>query len=246
MLYNVHDKYIGRSLDLYGEFSEGEVEVFRQIVKPGAVILEVGANIGAHTVFLARAVAPEGRVFAFEPQRLVYQTLCANLALNSITNVSCWHAAVGRAAGEVLVPVLDYAQPNNFGGVSLGATREGEAVPVLTIDSLQLTRCALIKVDVEGMEREVLEGAVATIQRCKPLLYVENDRREKSAALIQTVDALGYALFWHRPPLFNPKNFAGNPDNVFGRIISANMLCCPKGGPYRIQGFESVALPAPP
>jgi len=245
MLYNVHDQYIGRSLDLYGEFSEGEVDVFRQIVKPGAVILEVGANIGAHTVFLARAAGPQGRVFAFEPQRIVYQTLCANLALNSITNVTCWHAAIGRASGEVRVPTIDYTQPNNFGGVALGGARAGEAVPVLTIDSLGLARCALIKVDVEGMEQEVVEGAVATLGRCKPLLYIENDRREKSASLIRSLDALGYTLFWHRPPLFNPHNFAGNPDNVFGRIISTNMLCCPKGGPYHVQGFEPVALSPP-
>jgi hypothetical protein len=76
-------------------------------------------------------------------------------------------------------------------------------------------------------------------------LYVENDRREKSASLIRTLDTLGYTLFWHRPPLFNPHNFAGNPDNVFGRIVSVNMLGCPKKGSYRMQGFEPVVLPAP-
>ncbi|HEY7309849.1 MAG TPA: FkbM family methyltransferase [Gemmataceae bacterium] len=243
MLYNVHDQYIGRSLDLYGEYSEGEVDLFRQMVKPGQVVLEVGANIGAHTVFLARAVVPGGRVLAFEPQRIVYQTLCANLALNNITNVYCWQAAVGRTPGEVRVPLLDYARPNNFGGVQLGAAGEGEPVPVRTIDGLQLPRCALIKVDVEGMEQEVVEGAVATLQRCQPLLYVENDRREKSASLIRTLDALGYKLFWHRPPLFNPNNFAGNPNNVFAHIVSANMLCCPKNAPYHMQGFDPVALP---
>ncbi len=56
MLYNLNDQYIGRSLDLYGEFSEGEVDLFRQIVKPGQIVVEVGANLGAHTVFLARQV----------------------------------------------------------------------------------------------------------------------------------------------------------------------------------------------
>jgi FkbM family methyltransferase len=166
MVYNVHDKYIGRSLDLYGEYSQAEVDLFRQIVKPGQVVVEVGANIGAHTVFLARAVGPQGRVLTFEPQRLIYQTLCANLALNNITNASCWQAAVGRQPGEVRVPVLDYSQPNNFGGVALGKAHEGEVVPVVTLDSLQLARCAFLKIDVEGMEQEVIEGAVATLQRC--------------------------------------------------------------------------------
>lgn len=244
MLYNVHDRYIGRSLDLYGEFSEGEVDVFRQIVKPGQVVLDVGANIGTHTLFFARAVAPGGRVLAFEPQRLVFQTLCANLALNQITNVYCWHAAVGRSRGELRLPSLDYTQPNNFGGVSPSAAESGETVAVLAIDSLHLTHCASIKIDVEGMEQEVLEGAVATLERCRPLLYVENDRREKSASLIRTLESLGYALFWHRPRLFNPHNFAVNPDNVFGLLHSGNMLCCPQGGAYHLKGFEPVVSPS--
>lgn len=245
MLYNIHDKYIGRSLDLYGEFSEGEVGIFRQIVKPGQVIVEVGANIGVHTVFLARAVAPRGRVLAFEPQRIVYQTLCANLALNSITNTYCWQAAVGRSAGETRVPTVDYTRPGNFGGVALKDGKKGEQVPVLTLDSLQLAQCALIKIDVEGMEQDVVAGAAATLQRCKPLLYVENDRAAKSAALIQLLDGLGYKLFWHRPPLFNPQNFAGNPENVFAGVASFNMLCYPKEKRYHLQGFEPVVLPSP-
>src|SRR5687768_6606900 len=73
MLYNVNDLYVGRSLDLYGEFSEGEVEVFRQLVRPGDLVMDVGANVGAHTVWFAKAVGPGGVVLAFEPQRLVFQ-----------------------------------------------------------------------------------------------------------------------------------------------------------------------------
>ena len=87
MIYNSHDRFIGRSLDLYGEFSEGEAVLFQKILRPGMFVVEVGANLGAHTVVLAQAVAPGGGVLAFEPQRLIFQTLCANLAINSIPNV---------------------------------------------------------------------------------------------------------------------------------------------------------------
>ena len=69
MLYLVTDQYIGQSLDRYGEFSEGEVELFRQIVQPGATILEIGANLGIHSVFFAKALGPSGTLHAFEPQR---------------------------------------------------------------------------------------------------------------------------------------------------------------------------------
>ena len=67
MLYNVNDVYIGRSLDQYGEYCEGEVELFRQVIREGDVVFDAGANIGAHTVFFARATGPRGIVFAFEP-----------------------------------------------------------------------------------------------------------------------------------------------------------------------------------
>lgn len=105
MLYNLNDIYIGRSLDLYGEFSEGEIRVFQQLVKPGQTILEVGANIGAHTVWLAQAVGPTGVVMAFEPQRIVHQTLCANLALNNIFNVHSFVPRLARRLAESWCPL---------------------------------------------------------------------------------------------------------------------------------------------
>lgn len=60
------DIYIGRSLEVYGEWCEGEVALFAQLLKPGATVVEVGANIGSHTVPIARAVGPTGMVFAIE------------------------------------------------------------------------------------------------------------------------------------------------------------------------------------
>ena len=244
LVYNVHDMYIGRSLDQYGEFSEGEIELFRQFVRPGMVVVEVGANIGAHSVFLAQQVGPTGHLLVFEPQRIVFQTLCANLALNSISNTRAWQAAVGNAAGEIIVPMLDPRSEHNFGGLGLGGHLMGERVPVMTLDSLNLQQCHLLKIDVEGMEQQVLEGGRELIARCQPILYVENDRREKAAALIRLIDALGYHMYWHTPPLFNPQNFAGNAQNLFGNVVSVNMLCCPKSLPQQIEGGVKVQVPA--
>src|SRR5437870_1047961 len=81
MLYNLNDTYIGAMLEKYGEFSEGETDVFHQLVRPGMTVVEVGANVGAHTLSIARLVGPQGRVLAFEPQRSIFQMLCANLAM---------------------------------------------------------------------------------------------------------------------------------------------------------------------
>jgi FkbM family methyltransferase len=240
MLYNVNDTYIGGSLDRYGEFSEGEVEVFRQVLQPGNVAVDVGANLGAHTLFFANAVGRYGRVYAFEPQRIIFQTLCANMALNSVTNAYCFPMAVGERAGSIVVPMLDPENVNNFGGLELGQFSEGETVPMITLDSLDLPQCRLIKVDVEGMEVGVLKGARATIDRCRPVLYVENDRAEKADELTRFIDELGYRMYWHRPLLFNPQNFYGNSINVFGRVASYNIFCVHSSENVVMQGFEQL------
>ena len=242
MLYNINDMYVGRSFDLYGEFSEKETELFAQIVRPGDVVIEVGANIGAHTVWFARRTAPNGGVIAFEPQRLVFQMLCANVALNSLANVMAFQQACGEEKGAIVVPILDPNARNNFGGLELGKFEQGERIDVVRIDDLGLGGCRLLKVDVEGMELSVLKGARELIQRAKPALYVENDRPHLSDALIKFIDSLGYECFWHWPPLFNPDNHFKHAENVFGNIVSKNMICLPRG--VGVAGAQPIPVPA--
>ena len=228
MLYHTADQYIGRSLKKYGEFSEGEVMLFRQLLRPGDVVVEAGANFGAHTVAMAQMVGDQGSIVAFEPQRLVFQVMAANIALNSLSNVLAIQAGLGAYAGTIRIPVLNPAKGHNFGGFSIGQHGSGEEVTVRTIDSLNLVHCRMIKADVEGMECEVLEGARNTIAKLKPILYVENDRTEHSQRLIALIQSFGYRLWWHLPRMYNPENFRGDKENIFGNIVSVNMLCLPR------------------
>src|SRR3569833_626637 len=101
MLYNKHDGFAGRMLQLYGEFCQAEVTLFQQLVRPGAVDIDAGANIGGLTLPLSRMVGPEGLVIAYEIDRYVFQTLCANVALISRTNVIC--------VGEMLPDQMCYS-----------------------------------------------------------------------------------------------------------------------------------------
>lgn len=243
VLFNRHDLYIGKSLDQYGEFSEGEGDLFRQIVRPGQTVVEAGANVGAHTLGLARLAGPRGRVYAFEPQRLVFQTLCANLALNSVANVDARCEALGAAAGWTHVPTLDYDQSNNFGGLAVGTAEQGEKTRVSTIDELDLPRLDFLKIDVEGRELAVLEGARRSIERFHPVLYVENDRQDQSPNLIAWLQAAGYDLYWHLPPMFHPGNTWGVSENIFPNIVSVNMLGVPKAANAQIQGLKRVEGP---
>jgi FkbM family methyltransferase len=240
LIYNRHDTYIGKSLAELGEFSEGEIDFFQHSVRPGATVVEAGANIGAHTVKLARLAGEAGLVHAIEPQRIVFQTLAANVALNSLTNVHCHQAAVGDKPGWAVVPTMDYGQPNNFGGLAIGSGSEGKRVPVITIDSLQLSRCDLIKIDVEGMELAAIHGAAETIRQYRPILYVENDREEKSPPLIEALFALGYKLYWHLPRYYTPGNYYGNKHNSFGNLASVNMICVHSSIATNIQGLAPI------
>jgi FkbM family methyltransferase len=241
------DAYITRSLQLYGEYGHDEVDLFRQVVKPGMAVVEAGANIGAHSVMLARACAP-GPLIAFEPQQRVFQLLCANLVMNGVINALAFPDAVGAAAGTASMPEIDYGSSYNFGSVSIRTTDPSAAVDwgggqptrVVAIDDLSLPACDFLKIDVEGFEAAVLEGARQTIARCRPLLYVENDRASQQAALIALIAGLGYTQYWHVAPLFSRDNFNGAKDDVFNGSVSLNMFCAPSESGLSITGFERV------
>lgn len=236
------DQYITRSLELYGEFSRGEWRVLEQLAQPGQTVVEIGANIGTHSVPLARRCAP-APLYVFEPQQRVFQILCANLALNEIGNAVALPEACGEAEGQALIPPLDYGADANFGGVSLrpaAAGAAGQRVRVRPLDSLELAECGLIKIDVEGFEPQVLRGARETIARCRPALYVENDRAENQGELIALMAEMDYRLYWHTPRLFDPGNFRGCAENVFGRIVSLNVIGLPKESPRRVGDLSEI------
>jgi FkbM family methyltransferase len=231
-LANQYDHYLGRALIDYGEYGEIEHEFLNSLVRNGDHIIEVGANIGTHTVGLAHAVGTEGSVIAIEAQPAIFRILCANLALNGLSNVIPCGLGCGAQKGTMSFPAVDYhvRSIHNSGGVSLDHSGNGMPVAIVTLDEL-LGDCSsiqLIKIDVEGMEREVLEGASHLIEKYRPLLYVENDRIDKSQALVEWLMAAGYRLWWHCPHLFNPRNFFGVSENVYENTASFNMLCVPK------------------
>lgn len=252
MLYLRHDAVIGRQLDLYGEKGEDEQRMLDRLVGPGDVVVDAGASIGAHAVPLARRVGPGGMVHAFEPQRFIFSILAANLVLNELPQGRAHHAAVGAAPGTIEVPTIDHGSRDDFGGLSLdGASRARvldsaprEQVRLTTVDALGLDRLRLLKIDVEGMERAVLLGARETIERCRPVLYFTADRRDRNQALFTTAFELGYRLWWHLAPLFNPLNFAGNADDVFPDMVSFNVLGMPGETDPAFAGGTEVTSPS--
>src|SRR5439155_786419 len=136
--------------------------------------------------------------------------LVKNLVQNHITWAAVWNGGLAAADGVMIYLPPDYRRPGNFGGVELG-TKSGPRVragwrsaPVWALDGLSVGQMDssrrpidLIKIDVEGMEATVLSGAQQTIRAAQPALYVENDRPERSRAVVGMLHGLGYKVMWH-------------------------------------------------
>jgi FkbM family methyltransferase len=234
------DEFVGRSLAEYGEYSEEECVVFAKCLRPGQTVIEVGANIGAHTVAIAKLVTDSGRVIAYEPCHDNALLLRKNLADNNARFVEVREKAAGAIHQRVHVPRLADLPHKNFGRVEVtpGMRNTVAAEP---IDSLNLDKLHFLKIDAEGYERDIIQGAAATIKRCRPIIYVENDREEKSASLVELLTDLRYRCFWHRPPLFNPMNKRLNQKNVFGQIVSLMMVCVPEERGIEVIDLDEVA-----
>lgn len=237
MIYNNKDIWVGRSIERYGEFSESEVQVFRDAIKPGDFVLDIGANIGCHSMALARIVGPQGTVFSYEPERINFNTLAGNIALNNLQNVYAFQKAFGSSSGFIAVPELDRERTVNFGGLSLCedySSAPNYTVPLVTLDEQQFLKVNFIKMDIEGMEKLAIEGGKEVISKFKPTLYVEDDREEKSQSLIELIKSMDYVVYRHLAPLFNPNNYYEEKENVFlslmedgqySQVVSGNIFC---------------------
>jgi FkbM family methyltransferase len=224
MTFYPADQWLGRALDLYGEWSEGEVDLFRLLLKPGDMVVEAGANIGAHTVVLAQIVAPTGCVFAFEPQPGVFGVLLENAGRSGVYTFPC---ALGASCRQIRMQEFDARNPGGCAVIKQPTDPSSPTVRQNTIDCFELKRLDFLKADCEGHELDVLKGAEQTIARCRPLIYVENDREGSTQALGLWLTEHNYRLYQHHIPLYNPNNFRSNPVNVFGGVVSAMILAIP-------------------
>ena len=206
---------VGHQLFDTSLYDPGEVDMALQLLElrrrhfgDGVVALDCGANVGVHAIEWARLMTGWGKVVAFEAQERIYYALAGNLALNNLFNASAVHAAIGAEVGMIEVPLLDYSRPASFGSFELKPSIRFEAIgqdvhrlggpkaPVnlITIDHLECERVDFIKLDIEGMEMEALQGAAQTLAAHKPVLIVEHVKAAPST-LQPFLESLGYACF---------------------------------------------------
>jgi FkbM family methyltransferase len=196
--YEMHEASMAKTL----------LDARRRHFGDGVIALDVGANIGVFTVEWAKHMTGWGHVVSIEAQERLFHALAGNIAINNCFNAQAIFAAARSETGQMLMPVLNYLSPASFGSLELRRREQTEpigqpvdytdermrAVRTVSIDSLGLQRLDMLKVDVEGMEAEVLEGAVQTIANQLPIMIVENVKADKT--IIQSyLDGYGYRTF---------------------------------------------------
>lgn len=175
----------------------------------GVVAIDCGANIGVHTIQWARTMYGWGSVLSFEPQERLFYALAGNISVNNCFNATAIFAAVGDKPGKILVPNPNYFIPSSFGSLQLRYDAELEfigqsidyskekcsEVQLIALDQLQLERVDFIKLDIEGMEIEALNGARKSIKRFKPQLLIERIKSDENK-LKKFLTNLDYNVFY--------------------------------------------------
>jgi FkbM family methyltransferase len=198
------------SIYLLGAFEKSTALTLQKLVRPGDVVFDIGANIGAHTLGAARSVGPTGCIFAFEPTDYAFAKLKRNLSLNPELQMRCY-AHQTLLAADLTAP----CQPEIYASWPLKTDapvhpkHRGRLVTTLhasvdTLDSFVeregIQRLNLIKIEVDGFEYPVLRGGLGTLAKFRPILvmemspYVHAEQGQSFEALVALLRDSGYSL----------------------------------------------------
>jgi len=204
MLYFLDDPTIGHSLELYGEYCHTEIEWMISLTNPQSFVLDIGANIGTHTIGIAPHVK---RVMAFEPDSDNFDLLIKNFASSLCKNVTAVPIAASDVQGKVGTE-FDYGKTR--------LTTSGE-VPATPIDMIEgLPRIDFVKIDVEGMELKVLNGMRQTIASYKPQMLIEMQDPTTYADTFDFLNGFDYNIYWLPVSTYTESNHKNNTEDVFG------------------------------
>jgi len=228
-----YDLDLGEGIDFaiyLGNIFERETRrALSGLVAPSATVLDVGANVGAHTLHLAQCVGPRGQVLAFEPTEFAFRKLSRNLELNPAlaARITAYHCFLA-AQDNVEVPTAIYSSWPLSSAAAEGATDEalhpkhlGQAMKTLTAQSRSLDsvlaeqgnpRVQLVKLDVDGFECQILRGAKTLLQESRPIFvmefapYVLDERGASLEELVSYFGPLGYRFYHERTKALLPSS----------------------------------------
>jgi FkbM family methyltransferase len=154
------------------QYERDVVGFIERLTRGGWTVVDIGANMGAHTLRFSKLVGPSGQVFAFEPMEYAFAKLARNVSLNDATNTQAFRVALS----DRNVPAQHVSYRSSW-ALSGERRAESSVVDFRRLDDWCAERCVdvihLIKLDVDGHELQVLKGGLDTIERCRPVLLVE-------------------------------------------------------------------------
>jgi len=241
------EQVIDLSLFLYGIYEIASTRFVQSVLKPGMTVIDVGANSGYYTLVAARLVGPRGSVHSLEPISGPFQRLKRNLSLNDFGNVTIMQSAVGSSPGRTFVYHSLVENNDGLGSLLPGPQRSrlGEEVTVTCLDNLvddiRDRQVDLIKVDVEGTEADVFEGAAKVLSSpAAPALIFESFQ---VAPIVWSLTRFGYEVRHVHYSLKDGLEFpqlGGTFDNLFAAYEAPNYVALKHGG--RFGSFEEIAL----
>ena len=175
-------------LDDYYEFDELVRMKSKNYVKNDTVVLDIGSNIGNHMLYFCNECNCK-KVYAFEPVLSTYDMLKKNIEINHLDEkVVAYNCGVGATESKADIVSYDL---HNIGGTSLKLSNDGD-IPIVSIDSLGLKeKIGFVKIDTEGFEVEVMKGMMKTVQRDKPVFWIETSG-ENYDSIKKMLEPLGY------------------------------------------------------
>ena len=196
MLLNPLDEYISKELIDKKTWEDYLYPVFNEYIKDGDCVVDMGANIGAHTLFFSKSVGVNGCVKAFEPLKELYLQLNYNCITNRCKNVTTYNYGLSNTSKEMKGNILNLQQKHNFGGYSLLSNKKVNEYQTVITKSLDYFNFKpnFLKIDVECMEDLVLLGSQQTILKYKPVILVEIHPPEFHKVNKIMTDVLNYKL----------------------------------------------------
>lgn len=190
---------------IYFGFQDSGKDTLYELIKEGHTVLDIGVNVGEVTLNAAQKVGKSGKVIGFEPHPTNFQRCQRNIALNKLDNITVENKGLGHQKGMFQIYAVD---EGNAGKNRIDEThRDAPAttVQIITLDEYvqnnQLKQIDVIKIDVEGFELKVLQGAKQTLQQFHPTLFIElddNNLKEQAGsakALVTFLSNLGYTIW---------------------------------------------------
>jgi FkbM family methyltransferase len=240
-----NDSGVSRAILHYGEWAQREINFLLQFIDSESVVVDVGAYIGTHTMAFATKASA---VLSFEPNPYSFQLLKRNTS--ALYNVKIYNVALANSPGTFSASWLPPETEGNFGSIGLNPAHDGantvDNVQASSLDAIYeqagISRCDLVKVDVEGFEEAVIRGGLNVIKLHYPYVYAECNSLEAGLKVINVMSAFGYDALACSIEAYNMNNYRAEAENIFAEGREIGLLLIPPGKEFHSRSYDGVDI----